>query len=276
MSNYYRIKTRIYEIVEEAWQGDLYSKIFEVMILIIIFVNIIAVILETVPSIFQPYKDIFNFIDKISIIIFIIEYFVRVWISNVNIRYKGRIKGRLRYIKSPMAIIDLIAIIPFFFPFILIDFRELRMIRLFRLLRVFKLARYFLALRIFGRVLLEKKEEFVLSFILVFMLLIISSSMMYFFEHEVQPEVFTSIPQAMWWGVATLSTVGYGDVYPVTSLGKIFGATIAMLGIGIFAIPTGIFATGLMDAIHKKNSTGNICPYCGNEIELDSLEQIRE
>jgi len=149
--------------------------------------------------------------------------------------------------------IDLFAILPFYLPMIIpLDLRFIRAVRLFRLFRLFKLGRYSKALLLLKKVLKEKKEELILIIFVVILLLIIFSSLMYFIEKEAQPEAFSSIPEAMWWGIITLTTVGYGDVYPITPLGKIIGALIAFLGIGIFALPAGILASGLVEIVRRK------------------------
>ena len=165
-------------------------------------------------------------------------------------------------------IFDLIAILPFYLPMImLIDLRFVRVLRLFRLLRVFKLGRYSESLRTLANVLKRKKEELFITIFVVMILLIIASSLMYFIENEAQPEIFSSIPSAMWWGVATLTTVGYGDAYPVTPVGKLLGAVIALLGIGMFALPTGILGSGFVEEMQRKREKRKICPNCGKEIE---------
>jgi len=133
-----------------------------------------------------------------------------------------------------------------------LDLRFIRAVRLFRLFRLFKMGRYSKAVFIFKKVLKEKKEELVLVIFVVLLLLIIFSSLMYFIEKEAQPEAFSSIPEAMWWGIITLTTVGYGDVYPITPLGKILGALIAFLGIGMFALPAGILGSGLVEVVREK------------------------
>jgi voltage-gated potassium channel len=128
------------------------------------------------------------------------------------------------------------------------------------------MGRYSESLKILGTVLKEKKEQLVITIFVIFILLIVSSSLMYLFENTAQPEVFSSIPAALWWGVVTLTTVGYGDVFPVTIIGKFLGAIIAILGIGIFALPTGIFASGLVEVIHNKENKVTMCPHCGKNI----------
>jgi voltage-gated potassium channel len=164
-----------------------------------------------------------------------------------------------------MAIIDLLAILPFYLPLVLPDFRFMRAIRLFRLFRILKLARYSDALKTFADVLNLKKEELGVTFFATLILLVVASSMVYEAENEVQPEAFANIPDAMWWGVVTLTTVGYGDIYPVTPLGKFIGSFVVISGIGLFALPAGILASGFNEVLQRrkeKHRKKMICPHC--------------
>lgn len=159
------------------------------------------------------------------------------------------------------------AILPFYLPlFMIYDLRFIRILRLLRLFRFFKLGRYLNASKVIGNVFRSKKEELVLSFVITFFLVIVASSVMYYAEHDAQPEKFSSIPETMWWSVATLTTVGYGDEYPITSLGKFLTACISILGIGMFALPAGILASGFSDEFKKMKGEKNFCPHCGEEI----------
>lgn len=200
-------------------------------------------------------------------VIFTIEYILRIWSCTVNASFKNLILGRIRFALTPLMIVDLLAILPFYLPMIIsLDLRFLRVLRLIRIFRMFKLTRYSESLKMFGRVLKAKKEELLITGFMILILLIVSSSLMYFVESEVQPQTFSSIPNAMWWGVATLTTVGYGDVYPITPAGKFLGAIIALLGIGMFALPAGLLASGFVEEIQKKRSKPIICPHCGKNI----------
>jgi voltage-gated potassium channel len=211
------------------------------------------VITETVESIYTPNQVYFEYFEIFSVVIFSIEYVLRLWACTVMDKYAHPIWGRIRYIFSVGALIDLLAILPFYLPFfIAADTRFLRILRLFRLMRVFKLGRYSEAFNSIVAVVSQRKEELLTTLTFLFVILILASSAMFYIEHEAQPEVFTSIPSTMWWGVATLTTVGYGDVYPITPYGKLLGAFIAILGIGVFALPAGIIATGFESELKKK------------------------
>jgi len=246
------MRKRVYEILEIGSPEDLSSRVFDSVIISLIILNVIAVILETIESLSFRFFHLFKIFEIFSIIIFTIEYVLRVWSCATNSKYKHPIFGRTKFIITPLAIIDLIAILPFYLPMLIsIDLRFIRALRLTRIFRLFKLARYSEAIKLFGKVIKNKKEELYITAFVIFILLIISSSLLYCVECEAQPNVFSSIPAAMWWGVSTLTTVGYGDIYPITPLGKILGAVISLLGIGLFALPAGLLSAGFIEEIRK-------------------------
>lgn len=262
------IRKRIFEIFELAETGDLASRICDVCIISLIVTNVLAVILETVPSVGGPYSSFFRLFEVFSVAIFTVEYLVRLWACTADSRYRGAIVGRLRFALSPMALVDLVAILPFYLPVILsMDLRIIRAVRLLRLVRVFKMGRYSQALRSLGSVLRAKKEELFIVISIVCLLLVLASSAMYHIENEAQPETFSSIPASMWWAVAALTTVGYGDACPVTALGKVLGAVVGILGIGMFALPAGIIASGFGEELHRRSRTSRKCPHCGKDID---------
>ena len=272
-----KFKERLYEILEVAAVGDIPSKVFDICIMTLITLNVAAVILATVESLDSQYQYYFRIFEVFSVTVFSLEYLLRLWTCTLNENFRNPITGRLRYILTPFALIDLLAILPFYLPMIIpLDLRFIRAVRLFRLFRLFKIGRYSKAVLMLKRVLKEKKEELVLVVFVVFLLLIIFSSLMYFIEKEAQPEAFSSIPEAMWWGIITLTTVGYGDVYPITSLGKILGALIAFLGIGMFALPAGILGSGLVEAIQKKEKCDEKLIEESSENELTKYSNVNE
>jgi voltage-gated potassium channel len=239
------------------------DRVIDITLMSLIALNILAIILETVPEL-QAYHPYFRLFDIISVMIFSIEYLTRLWSCTVDPRYRHPVTGRLKYMITPMALIDLLAILPFYLPmFIQVDLRFLRGLRLIRIFRVLKMGRYTTSLQLFSRVLQKKKEEILITLFLGVMLLILASSLVYLFEHEAQPDKFPSIPSSMWWGAVTLTTIGYGDVFPITPLGKILGATVAVLGIGMFALPTAILGAGFMEELanHRKKKKMR-CPNC--------------
>ena len=236
----------------------------------LIFLNVAAVVLETVDWIYLRYAFFFNAFDIFSVAVFTVEYTLRVWSCTVNPKFQDPVRGRLRFMVTPLALIDLMAVLPFYLPFVFPDLRFMRALRLFRLLRVLKLARYSDSLQTFVDVLRLKKEELLLMLFAIMILLVVSSSLMYDAENEAQPDAFSSIPAAMWWGIVTLATVGYGDIYPVTPWGKFIGSIVVILGIGLFALPTGVLASGFAEVLTRRKEeqkkAGMICPHCGRHI----------
>ena len=246
-------KARIYQILEKAEDGDRFSRTVDLMLIALIFLNILAVILETVASLEEQFGAFFAWFEWFSIIVFSIEYLLRVWSCTEDPYYKDPVKGRLKYIFSFMSLIDLVSLLPFFLPRLInLDGRFLRSLRLLRLFRLLKFTRYSKAMKIISKVLRSRREELTISMAIAGILLVTVSCLMYFVEHTEQPEAFSSIPATMWWGVATLTTVGYGDIYPITVLGKILGGIMAVLGVGIFALPAGILATGFNEVLGDK------------------------
>ena len=249
-----KIRKGLFEVLEKDDGDNRLSRRFDLFIMIMIFLNMIAVIMETVDAVYVKYDSLFEWFEIISVIVFTLEYAGRIWTCTLIERYSHPIKGRIQFILSPIGLIDLLAILPFYLPFIMIiDGRILRLLRLFRLVRIFKMGRYSTAFRMIANVLNRRKEELLVTLTIVLLVLVLASSLMYYVEHEVQPKAFSSIPATMWWGVATLTTVGYGDVYPITSIGRVLGAFIAIMGIGIFALPAGIIASGFEAEIRKKS-----------------------
>lgn len=269
------LKKRVYEILEIAKKNDTASRIFDIFILSLISLNIIAVILSTVETLSIKYFDFFRFFEVFSVSVFTVEYILRVWSCTANEQFHRPYIGRIKYIATPLAFIDLFAILPFYLPmFIPLDLRFIRAFRLFRIFRIFKMSRYSRSMRTLKEVLKEKKEELLLVVFVAVVLLIIFSSLMYFIEKDVQPEAFSSIPAAMWWGIMTLTTVGYGDIYPITILGKILGVLIAFLGIGLFALPAGILGSGLVEAVQK--SKNNLQSKRADKAINDEIEDLKK
>lgn len=264
---YLKIKQQVHLLLDPADGGSSVDKSINSFIVALILLNTVAVILETVASIYTPYQTIFHIIEVFSVIIFSAEYILRVWSCTVMEKYRHPVKGRLKYIFSSGAIIDLLAILPFYVALnSRADLRFVRSLRLLRFFRFFKLGRYLNASKVISNVFKSKREELVLSFVITVFLIVIASCVMYYAEHDAQPEKFSSIPETMWWSVATLTTVGYGDEYPVTGLGKFLTACISILGIGMFALPAGILASGFSDEFKKLKKEKDCCPHCGKEL----------
>lgn len=250
--NMKKIKKRIYEIISKAEEGDRVSKIFDWSIMILIALSIISIILESFVSIYDKYHSVFQIFEVITVVVFTIEYLLRIWTA--DLLFPESKHPRLKYVFSFMAIIDLLAILPFYLPFISADLRFLRMMRLFRLfrlLRVFKLGRYFEALQIIVKVIKTSGPQLIMSVVICFFVMLFSAIIMYTVENPVQPEQFPNVISSLWWAICTLTTVGYGDVYPITHVGRLFASLISLVGIGIIAIPTGIIAAGFNQAITR-------------------------
>ena len=220
---------------------------FDAFIYFLIIANILAMVLESHSFIKDRFGQIFSFFELISILIFTVEYFYRIYMS-----YKeNKIKGVFSYVFSFFGIIDFISILPFYIKqFVLIDGRFFRILRLFRLSRIFKLGRDSKSLKLFIKALSAVKNELKFTFFLSLLCILFSASAIYFLENEAQPEVFSSITASLWWATVSLATVGYGDVVPLTVWGKVFAGFISLVGIGVVAIPTGIISASFVEEIH--------------------------
>jgi voltage-gated potassium channel len=265
-----RIKYRFYDILVETDDNGLIDRIVAAFLMVLILINVAAVVLETVDEYNQQYGAVFQAVEAFSVGVFTIEYLLRLWVATYNPKFSKPLTGRIRFALTPMAIIDLIAILPAFLPLLFaFDLRIIRILRLFRLFRLLKMNRYVEALDKLDDVIWSKRQELLTITLAVATLLLFASSFIYIFENEAQPDKFPSIPAAMWWGIATLTTVGYGDVYPVTPLGKLLAGLIAFLGVGIFALPAGILASGFAEEVRKRREIVDcetVCPHCGRDL----------
>ncbi|MEK9627922.1 MAG: ion transporter [Nitrospinota bacterium] len=248
------LKERIGQILDPEHIEDSFSRTTNVSLMVLIFLNVLAVILETVQEIGQNFEAFFTIFEYLSVLVFSIEYILRLWTCDQLEDYKSRFNFAL----TPMAIIDLIAILPFYLPFLIpFDLRFLRVLRLVRVFRLIKLAKYSQSMKLLGRVFLNKKEELVITLTVAIILLVMASSVLYFIENKAQPEVFTSIPAAMWWSIGATTRLGVGAMNPVTEIGMLFGSLIALLGLGVFALPAGILASGLVEEMQKNKVNKN-------------------
>lgn len=262
-------KEQFFKILEPAFDGDQSSKAFDIFLICVIFLNVLAVILESVETIGMAYSGFFKIFSLFSVGFFSIEYLMRLWTCTENKKFEKPIAGRLRYARTPLALIDFLVLVPFYLPiFFQVDLRIFRVLRLLRLFTLIKLTRYSSSLKLISTVIREKKEELVITFAVTMILLVFASGIIFFLENEKQPDAFSSIPAAMWWGVATMTTVGYGDIYPITVMGKLFGGFVAILGLGTFGLPAGIIAFGFIEEIQKKKYRSAACPHCGKEVSM--------
>jgi voltage-gated potassium channel len=259
------LRRRVWEILEASRPGDVASRWFELFILALIALNVAAVVLESLGSVEERFGAAFSLFEAGSVLVFVGEYAARLWSCVEDPHARGAVRQRLHFMMRPLALVDLMAIAPFLATMGTADMRVLRALRLLRLVRLLKLGRYLAALTLVQRVVHAKRAELVMSSALTSVLLIVASSIMYFAEYEAQPDKFSSIPASMWWAVSTLTTVGYGDVYPVTVLGRVAGGFLSLLGIGLFALPTAILGSGLVEAVQSVRTSAD-CPHCGKRV----------
>lgn len=265
-----RLRKRIYDVLDPGHSGDLSSRAANYLIYGLIFVNLVAIVLESVPRIGRQFGSAFTVFETITVAVFSVEYVLRLWCCVEHPRFSSPFLGRLRYLVSMIAVIDLLAILPFYLPFVRGDWVFLRSVRFFRLFRVLKLGRYSSAFRLLGSVVNAKRAELLVSVFIVLALTILSAAGMYYAENENQPAVFSDIPSSMFWAIAALTNVGHAD--PVTPLGKALASVIFILGMGMFALPTGILGAGFIEEFQTRNKKSRNCPHCGLPIDQDGQE----
>lgn len=245
------LRNRIFEIIQPDAGTSRLSRFFDRLITTLILASVVMVFVGTFDLTPSARYALFVF-EGVASIVFTVEYILRIVTADLLYPGCGALASRVKYIKSPMAVVDLVAILPFWLPMLLPGtMLGIRALRLVRLLRIFKLNRYFDAMKAIGEVIVSKKRELLGSLFFVALLMLISSLLMYSAEHDAQPTVFRNAFSGLWWAVATLTTVGYGDIYPVTGLGRLVGAFIAFSGLAAVAIPTGIITSGLSERMSK-------------------------
>ncbi len=283
MSETSSIRYRMLLLLEKSEVGDFKGRLVDISILTLVLLNIVAVVLESVGTVYSHYRAWFDNFELISVAIFTVEYGLRLW-ANGALRYDGRMglrNGSVRYALSFHGIVDLVAILPFYLQ-VLFPGLDLRVLRILRLMRVFKLSHYSTALEDLFSAIWQERRSFAAASYLLLLALVLTSSIMFYAENEYQPEKFSSIPHAMYWAFITLTTVGYGDVSPVTSIGKVISVFTAFLGVSIVAMLTGIVASAFTnqmarkkvifeDEIRKALSDGKI-----DEKERRILDRLRE
>ena len=247
-------KRRIFDIIQIGYDEDWQSRLFDIMLIVMILANLLIAILSTFEDA-APYMGILEVIEWITVAGFAAEYGLRIWTADYL--YPGLPKGRarLKYILSFNGIIDMLSflhhLLPFFFPTGVVAFRMFRVVRIFRL---FRINAYYDGLNVIGEVIRSKKDQILSSVFIILVLMMASSLCMYGLEHEAQPQVFRNAFSGFWWAVSTLLTVGYGDIYPITALGRLFGIAITFLGVGMVAIPTGILSAGFVEQYSRLKS----------------------
>lgn len=248
------MRKHIFEIIQPDCGNSFASRIFDWTITVLILASVVIVFAVTFDLPDDALRVLMR-VEEIASIVFTVEYLLRILTADMLYPGNGAVASRFKYVFSPLAIVDLVAILPFWLPmFLPCSMLALRALRLVRILRILKLNRYFDAVRSIGEVLSSKRRELIGSMFFVFLLMLVSSLLMYSVEHDAQPLVFRNAFSGLWWAVATLTTVGYGDIYPVTVLGRILGAVIAFSGIAALAIPTGIITAGLTERIGRSTA----------------------
>ena len=246
------IRYKIYILLEVNPARYLPSKILNIFLIILIVANVFAFAMGTVDSLAAKYGTFFEWFNIFSVAIFTLEYLARIWcvVEYPHLKHVSGLKARIGYMFRPIAFIDLVSILPFYLGNIFgIDLRGLRILRL---LRILKLARYSPAIETLGRTVYNERRALWGSLIIMICLILFSSTLMYLIEQDAQPEKFGSIPMSAWWAVSTLTTIGYGDAVPITAAGKFIGAVFMMLGLGMFALPIGILATGFSQEANRR------------------------
>lgn len=254
------LQTTCYNILtasSDAREHKAMSKVFDWVLILLVLINVAAMMLETVPQVANVWSYELHLIEIVSVILFTIEYALRVYSSaaapvhgNTELVHKSVWKRRWQYMKSPMAIIDLMAILPFYLS-VFIAF-DLRILRVFRVLRILKIGRYSRSMQTLVTVIRNESHSLLAAISVLLLFTVIAATCIYYIEHHAQPEVFSSIPASLWWALVTLTTVGYGDAVPVTALGKIFGGFITIMGICFYALPAGILSSSYTSQMQLK------------------------
>jgi voltage-gated potassium channel len=246
---YNKVKKQVHILLHPTEGNTRWDKLLNGFLISLILLNLIALMLETEHSFYEKHKFFFDTFDKTSVAIFSLEYILRLWSCTHDPRYHHWFWGRLKYMVSLEAMIDLLAILPFY-------------------LSRFRLASYMKATKVIVNVFKSRFQELLIAFIMTTGLIIIAACLMYFAEHNKQPEIFKSIPDTLYWAVTTLTTIGYGDMVPKTGIGRLLTGFIAMAGVALFALPAGIITAGFLEEINKSRKTQHIiCPHCGKPIE---------
>ena len=290
MSGYHALRRRTYEVLEKAGDDDRLSAMVDIVLIVVIVANMAAVVLESFDGLYDRFKPWFYLLEVVSVALFTVELLLRLWTCDFLRPRSSRVGAVGRFLVSPIGIIDLLAILPFYLPFLIpVDLRVVRVLRLVRFLRLLKLTRYTRSVMTMGTVVRERRHELLVAVFLTVLLLMVASTLMYYLESQVQPEAFPNILSSMWWAVATLTTIGYGDVFPVTDWGRLLSGIIAILGIGLVALPTAIISSGFVEALARTKgegggpgsadepaatvpvpqpaSGGAVCPHCGKPLD---------
>lgn len=267
-ANHKTLMERVYDVLDPDDTSGPLSHLANIGLMILIVLSVIVAFISTFTE--GEYASLI-LLEGIFVIIFSIEYVLRMWTAVLIYPDLTPFKARVRYALTPLALIDLLSILPFFLPLIGVSSGALQTMRLIRLLRVFKINRYTDSLYLIGRVLKNRATQLISSIVVIFILIFIAAMLMYDVEHAAQPGVFKNALSAMWWAMSTITTVGYGDIYPITNLGRMLSAVVTFLGIGLTAIPTGIISAGFIEELqnedHENVKEAKYCKHCGEKID---------
>ncbi len=247
------LRRRVYQVLEQGPVGDRLSITVDRALVALILINLLAVALESVPSLREPYQPLFWVIEYFSLVAFSAEYALRLWVAVEHgpNRHLSPARARLKYALSPAGLIDLIAVLPFWGAPLLPD--DLRVLQVLRILRFFKIARYSPAMRSLLDVLYRERRALFGCLVITLGTALVAAALMHLAEGKVQPNKLGTIPDALWWAIVTLGTIGYGDVVPVTALGKLVATGTIFLGLIMIALPVGIIATAFAEQIHRRD-----------------------
>lgn len=259
------LRQRLYQILQEPQPGDSLAKWVNGFLIGLILLNVLSIILVTIPTLGSRFRGLFILIEVFSVAIFSIEYVLRVYACKEDPVY-AKPGGRIRFCLSGLQLVDLLAILSFYLPLAFSSLEFFRIFRIFRIFRLIKLVRYSDSLQLLGKVIGSKKRELAMVFSMFLITMVIASTLMFYAERLAQPERFSSIPAAMYWAVVTMATVGYGDMTPVTVIGKFLAMLVALSGILVLAMPTAIIGSGFMEEMEKRREKV-VCPHCGKAIE---------
>ena len=257
----HHLRAQLFHILHKPSPQNPLARHVNYFLTFLILSNALCVTLETIPSLGSTYQTLFIIFENISTALFAIEYFTRIWVCVEQERYAAPVTGRIRYALNPLPILDLIVISTFWLP---IDLRFLRIARIVRLLKVLQLEEFHEALERISTGLAKRRQLIIVSVMLMLLSIYASSAMVYQLEHATQPDVFSSIPATLWWALETLTTIGYGDMIPVTGAGRLFAGLISVFGIGVFALPMAIITAVILEAgSTNTHAPTPVCRHCG-------------
>ena len=263
------LQRRLHQLLDGHPQaGDRLDVAVHYGLLAIIVTTIVALVVGTMPVVEARWGVALRRFDLAVGVVFAAEYAARLWTAPVDARYADGWRGRWRWVRSPLALLDLVALVAILFPQLGLDLRQTRLVRLFALLRIAKLGRFGQSVTMTARILRTHREDLLVAGGTIALLLLVGSTLVYFAEHDAQPDKFSSIPHTLWWGIVTVTTVGYGDAYPVTLLGRVLGGTLAILGIASFALVTAILGAAFVEELRRiRELRGEVqCPTCGQSV----------